>query len=213
MNETLLDLSQVQKAFHRTFGEAYAFKYWFSQLLHFSLVDTITENYHDFSQIGGAALSVTCDFFDRKISDDDRKQLLATMKQLPPHPDVEKGLQLLKQANFRLVTLTNSPGDTLMTLMNESGLAHYFEGTWTVDDIELYKPHPQTYQMALARLELEPAETMMVAAHGWDIAGAASLGMQTAFIARPGQSLYPLAPAPTLTGHTLIDIARQLIDQ
>jgi 2-haloacid dehalogenase len=52
---------------------------------------------------------------------------------------------------------------------------------------------------------------MLVAAHGWDTAGAQLAGLQAAFIARPGQQSYPLAPAPTLTGPTLPDIAHQLL--
>jgi 2-haloacid dehalogenase len=39
-------------------------------------------------------------------------------------------------------------------------------------------------------------EAMMVAAHGWDIAGAQAAGLQTAFVARPGKVLYPLAEKP-----------------
>jgi len=35
---------------------------------------------------------------------------------------------------------------------------------------------------------------MMVAAHGWDIAGAA--GLRTVFVARPRKVLYPLAEKP-----------------
>ena len=51
---------------------------------------------------------------------------------------------------------------------------------------------------------------MLIAAHGWDVAGAAAAGLQTAFIARKGHALYPLALKPTLTGATLTDIAAQL---
>ena len=32
--------------------------------------------------------------------------------------------------------------------------------------------------------------------NGWDVAGAKAAGMQTAFVARPGKALYPLAQAP-----------------
>ncbi len=37
----------------------------------------------------------------------------------------------------------------------------------------------------------------MVAAHGWDIAGALAAGMQAAFIERKGQVL-PLVPKPEI---------------
>lgn len=37
---------------------------------------------------------------------------------------------------------------------------------------------------------------MMVAAHAWDLAGAKNVGLQTAFIARPGTALYPNVEQP-----------------
>jgi 2-haloacid dehalogenase len=39
---------------------------------------------------------------------------------------------------------------------------------------------------------------MLVAAHGWDVAGAKWAGLQTAFVERPGQQLFPLGPAPDM---------------
>ncbi|WP_254448410.1 HAD-IA family hydrolase [Spirosoma rhododendri] len=124
---------------------------------------------------------------------------------------MEPGLARLKEAGFRLVTLTNSPTKTLMQQMANTGLGAYFESLWSVDDVQLFKPHPQTYQLALSRLQLPPEQTMMVACHAWDLAGAAHAGMQTGFIARPGQSPYALAPAPTITGKTLTDLVEQLV--
>ena len=50
----------------------------------------------------------------------------------------------------------------------------------------------------------------MVAAHGWDVAGAKAAGMQTAFIARPGKQLYPLAPAPDYVVNSVEELATLL---
>ncbi len=52
---------------------------------------------------------------------------------------------------------------------------------------------------------------MFVAAHGWDIAGALQAGLQTAFIERKGQSLYPLSPKPHFPGKDLTEIANNII--
>lgn len=56
---------------------------------------------------------------------------------LPPHDDVKEGLQLLKDAGFRLVTLTNSAPDTLQQQL-KNGLTHYFEANLSVDEFKLY---------------------------------------------------------------------------
>ncbi|WP_262506332.1 hypothetical protein [Rufibacter tibetensis] len=34
-------------------------------------------------------------------------------------------------------------------------------------------------------------DIMLVAAHGWDVAGALRAGARAAFLSRPGQALYP----------------------
>ncbi len=53
---------------------------------------------------------------------------------------------------------------------------------------------------------------LLVAAHGWDIAGALAAGMQAAFIERKGQSLYPLATKPQYLGKDLVAFAHEIID-
>ena len=210
VNETLLDLSQVQQEFRDVFGEKYAFKYWFSLLLQYSLVDTVTGNYHDFKGIGEAVLQMTEEFFNKKLTGSQKESIQQKLAQLPPHPEVDAGLSRLKEAGFKLYTLTNSARKTLEGHMERTGLGTYFEETWTVDELQLYKPHPSTYKMVFSRLNLRPEETMMIAAHGWDLAGATQVGMQTAFISRKGQSLYTLAGAPTSISENLIELTEQL---
>lgn len=53
------------------------------------------------------------------------------------------------------------------------------------------------------QMKVEASEAMLVAAHGWDIAGANAAGFQTVFVARPGKALYPLAEKPD---HVVKDI-------
>jgi len=48
-----------------------------------------------------------------------------------------------------------------------------------------YKPDREVYQSAVDILRLEPADVMMVAAHSRDLRAARSVGLRTAFVARP----------------------------
>ena len=50
-----------------------------------------------------------------------------------------------------------------------------------------YKPKAVVYLSAAAAFDCAPGETMMVAAHSYDLAAAAALGFRTAFIARPDE--------------------------
>ena len=212
VNETLLDLHKLRQAVNQEFRAETAFKQWFALLLQYSLVDTVTGSYHPFGQIGDAALDMLAQALGQPARPAGRKkELLTLLTELPPHPDIVPGLTMLQRAGFRLVTLTNSPDATVQKQMAYAGLTGFFEQLFSIDSLRRYKPHPDTYRSICQQLQVAPAQTMLVAAHGWDTAGAQLAGLQAAFIARPGQQTYPLAPAPTLTGPTLPDIARQLI--
>jgi 2-haloacid dehalogenase len=50
----------------------------------------------------------------------------------------------------------------------------------------------------------------MIAAHGWDLAGASHAGLATCFIAREGQSLYTY-PAPDFEATDILAMAEQLV--
>lgn len=95
--------------------------------------------------------------------------------------------------------------------MTHSGLKQYFEHLWSVEDISQYKPHRKVYQWAGEKMGVKPEESMLVAAHGWDVAGAHWAGWQTAFISRPGQQLYPLAEEPEIVLPTLLQVAEKLL--
>lgn len=65
--------------------------------------------------------------------------------------------------------------------------------------------------MTAERHGIALGEMMMVAAHAWDITGAAAAGCRTAFIARPGKVLNPAGSQPDLIGDDLQDFAAKLL--
>jgi 2-haloacid dehalogenase len=52
---------------------------------------------------------------------------------------------------------------------------------------------------------------MIIAAHGWDVAGATIAGMRAAFLERPGKTLYPLGPDIEIRGRDMVAVADQLV--
>jgi 2-haloacid dehalogenase len=212
VNETLLDLSKLKKAVISAFGDKSAFRQWFGLLLQYSLVDTVTERYHEFDVIGNAALDMTAAKLETKPLKAVQKQaILALMSQLPAHPDVEKGLEMLQQAGYRLVAFTNSTKFVLDQQLHHAGIMGYFEQGLSVDSVRRYKPQRSTYHEAARYLGVMPDQAALIAAHGWDIAGAQAAGLYTGFIASPGQELYPLVGPPTYHGKTLVEVAQQLV--
>lgn len=147
---------------------------------------------------------------ERKVSDENAQEVLQMIRRLPPHPDIAEGLDMLKKAGYKMVALTNSTGEVVKEQMKNAGLIEYFEALLSIDEIRKYKPAPETYHTVVNKFGIQPKEAMLIAAHGWDVAGALNAGLKAAFIDRKGKALYPLAPAPQFTGNTLVPIAEKL---
>jgi 2-haloacid dehalogenase len=152
VNETLLDMSPLQKKVNSLLGSKRGFRIWFGMLLQYSLVDNSTGSYHDFSTLAQATLDMAAKALDKEIEDNEKKEALAPMKQLSAYRDVEKGLKLLKAAGYRLATLTNSPPATQSEQLQYAGLTRYFEQTLSIEAVKICKPADESYQYAVKAL-------------------------------------------------------------
>ena len=211
VNETLLDLKALDPQFEQVFGDAAVRKTWFGQVLRNSLVATITGQYADFGKIAGAALDMTAQLQNVTLGDEDRSTIMGGIRSLPPHDDVVPGLEKLKSAGLRLVTLTNSPPQVVETQLQNANLAGYFEKSFSVDAIKKFKPDADVYKMTAKELGISTDQIRLVAAHDWDVAGAILAGCAAAFIARPGHVLNPIMPEPDIFGKDLIEVAEKII--
>ena len=211
VNETLLDMAALDPHFERLFGDASARQAWFDRFLQLWLTEMVTGVYQEFGAIGGAAMKMLAESRGVELSDDEVGEILGGMKQMPPHPEVEESLSRLRDAGFRLATLTNSTEQVGEAQIENSGLRDYFEQTLSADTAQRLKPAPEPYRMAAESLGVEPGGIRLVAAHGWDIAGALRTGCAAAFVARPGKALFPTVPRPDVVGTDLQEVAERII--
>ena len=211
VNETLLDLRALRPAFAEALGSTEPMGEWFARMLHGSLVANHTAAYRSFGMIGVEALLMVAMKRGVDLSGEQAADIVAGMRQLPPHADVVQGLEMLRDAGYRMITLTNGSSDAVVDQIVNAGLAEFFELTLSVDEVKRFKPAPEVYLMAAARLGVEIDEMLMVAAHDWDIVGARSVGCPGAYIARPG-GVWSLAdPLPDVVGADLVEVAQLLI--
>ena len=212
VNETLLDLGALDPHFERIFGDAGVRRAWFGQVLQSALVATVTDSYSDFGKIGGAALEMTAERQGVTLSDEDKRQILGGMRELPPHPEVAESLSRLRDAGLRLATLTNSTQQVAEAQMDNSGLRGYFEQLLSADTVRRLKPAAEPYRRAAETLGVDVEEIRLVAAHAWDVAGALRAGCAAAFVARPGMVLDPLVERPDVVGADLREVADRILE-
>ena len=213
VNETLLDLQALDTHFERAFGDASVRQAWFTQLLQTAFISTITDNYKDFGTIGATALDMIAMRRGVTLSQQDRTSILQGMRQLPPHPDVRDGLERLRNAGLRLVTLTNSTEQVAQEQIKHAGLSEYFERIFSADTVRRLKPAPEPYRMVAGRLGVDIGQTRLIAAHSWDIAGALHAGCAAAFIHRTGMVLDPLFERPDVVGADLHEVADRILEK
>ena len=198
VNETLLDLSSLKKRIDEVMLTDGAATHWFTMMLQYSLVMTVSDEYAALADIGAATLQMLGKNYDVTISTADAKEIVGLMRTLPPHSDVRPALTALKNMGFQLVALTNSSDTAVTAQLANAQIDGYFDRHLSVETVRRFKPHRSVYLWAAEQLQHEPGNTMLVAAHGWDVAGAKWAGLQTAFVERPGQHLFPLGPVPDL---------------
>ncbi len=209
VNETLLDLSALDPHFERVFGDAAVRKLWFNQMLQSALVATVTDAYTTFGEAAAAALRMTAERQGVEVSDEDKQSIVGGLRELPPHPEVAESLDRLRDAGFRLATLTNSTQEVAEAQIRNSGLADRFEQVLSADTAKRLKPAPAPYRMAARTLGIPEHELRLVAAHAWDVAGALRAGCAAAFVAR--QPFDPLVERPDVVGKDLSEVADGII--
>jgi 2-haloacid dehalogenase len=213
VNETLLDIEFVAPLFHRLFGDAKVLREWFGQLVLYSNVITLSGSYTTFFALGQGVLKMLGSIHSVSIREADIDELRERMLTMPAHSDVPTGLKQLKDAGFRLITLTNSPPDPKLSPLKHAGIDGWFERSFSVDRVRRFKPAPQVYHMVAEELDVPPAAICMVAAHVWDTIGAQSVGCSGALVARPGNASLPVhgLPQPQVVAPDLPGVAAQMI--
>lgn len=211
VNETLLSLAPVRAILARLDARAGLGELWFNSLLHYSLVCSAAGRYFGFADLAAATLRMLCRSKAIALDEDTVEEVITSLLNLPAHPEVAQALARLKTTGMPLVALTNSTRDGVGQQIRNAGLDGLFDELLSVEQVRQYKPHLAVYQWAARRLQRDVAQCMMVAAHGWDVAGAQWAGMRTAFVARPGQQPFDLAPPAEIHAADLIRFADEIL--
>jgi 2-haloacid dehalogenase len=146
------------------------------------------------------------------ISAADRAELTEKFASMPPHPEVPDALRKLRDAGFRLFTLTDNTAEISGRQLKRAGLLDVFERRFSVDDeVRRHKPAPEAYAAVARAMQTQPSNICLVACHTWDTLGAVAAGWQAALILRPGNALLDVGPQPQITGADLNEVAAKLI--
>ena len=213
VNETLLDITTLEPLFERLFGDPGVLREWFAQLILYSQTLTLSGLYTPFGELGVGTLRMVASTRGVTMTDDDINELKTRMNTMPAHPDVVPALTRLRDAGFRMVTLTNSASTASPTPMERAGLSDFFEHSFSVEAVQKFKPAPETYRHVAQALGVDTARLCLVACHLWDTVGAQAAGCRGALVTRPHNAVLPAAnvPPPDLSAADLTHLADQIV--
>lgn len=213
VNETLLDLAALDEFFTGLTGTPESRPEWFNLLIHSALTLTAARTYRPFGEIAAGCLPVIAARHGRTATRDHQRELGERMRRLPAHPDAAAAIRALRGAGFGVVALTNSTEEVATDQLRNAGLSDLIQAVYSADEVRMLKPAPQPYQHVLHSQHAAPADAVLVAAHDWDIAGAAAAGLSTAFISRDGRVPLPASLSPAISAASLQDVATELVNR
>ncbi|HVX10556.1 MAG TPA: haloacid dehalogenase type II [Pirellulales bacterium] len=215
VNETLIDIESLKPLFQRVFGDERVLRDWFGHLVMYSMTLTLSGLYKDYVSLGQGVFEMVGSIHNVKITSGDVNALKKAMLTMPAHADVKTGLKQLRDAGFRMVTLTNSPPNTGgKTPLENAGLARFFERQFSVEAARVFKPAQALYHMVAQELDVAPADCCMIASHVWDTIGAQCAGLSAGLITRSGNAPLPVPglPQPNIVAPDLPALAAQAIE-
>ena len=132
-----------------------------------------------------------------------RKRLLELYWELAAYAEVPEMLAKLKAAGKQTAILSNGSPAMLDAAVNSAEITDLLDAVLSVESVGVFKPHARVYDLVGAHFGCDRADVLFVSSNGWDAAGAAGYGFQTAWVNRAGDPVDRLFAKPH---HILSDL-------
>jgi 2-haloacid dehalogenase len=209
VNETLFSLAGLEDAFHACGIDPALVPLWFAHILRDGFALATAGDFQRFADIAKSNL-IALD--PGRLGAVEARAVLECFHTLEPFADVAPGLQIMRTAGIRVMTLTVGDSALSEALFTRAGLCHMVDGFLSADTVRRWKPAPEPYAYGVAQIGWPPANVAMITAHNWDIHGARRAGLQTGYIAR-NCTASPLFGAANVSGDDLPTVVERLLSQ
>lgn len=186
----------VLRALDRATGQAMAF--------------TLCGEHPAFPDLLRAGLRAELELGGAPVDDSALDAAMQRATTLRPFPEAGAALDLLTGAGLRLGVITNSATDSSERSLTEAGLRDRIDAVVGSDQVGAYKPDQRFYRHCLETIGVAPERACMVAAHWWDLHGARTAGMRTAWVTRKEKVWLESVPTPDHRGPDLRAVAEAI---
>ena len=164
---------------------------WRAKQLEYTWQRSLMQRYVPFSTVTRDALAYSCEALKLELSVAQMEALMAEYTRLSLYPEVAGAIARLKG---KKAILSNGSPDILFPLVTDSGLK--FDAVISVDELKVYKPAPQVYELAPRKLGVAKERIGFVSSNCWDALGAKSFGFSVFWINRSRAPLERLGFEP-----------------
>lgn len=187
---------------------AYALELWFAQTLRDAFALSYAGGYQPLKQVLEAELPRTLKILGIEADAMQMSSVVNSFSELELQSEAVESFHILMEAGWKLVALTNGSEESTRKLLERAGVLQHFVSIFSCDSIQKTKPHPDVYAMP----KQDESDVWLVAAHAWDIAGADSAGLRTAFIVKEEKEYLSVYPEPEVTTSNLVEAANKIIE-
>jgi 2-haloacid dehalogenase len=204
---TLYDVHSVRRRCETCFpGKGAALsQLWRTKQLEYTWQRSLMQRYAPFSVVTRDALAYSCAALGLPLAQHE-PALMDEYLRLAAFPEVPAALGRLR---LKKAILSNGSPDMLDPLVRNSGLR--FDAVLSVDELEIYKPAPQVYELAVRRLSVPKERIGFVSSNCWDALGAKSYGFTVYWINRSAAPVDKLGFAPDAEVQSLSELADEIL--
>lgn len=204
---TLFDVNSAARGAQDSLGEKWQplAELWRAKQLQYSWLRGLSGHHADFWQVTGDAL----DFALSTLQLEDsalHSRLMNLYLALSAYPEVPDTLKRLKAAGMKLAVLSNGTPAMLAAAAANAGIADLFDAILSVEQVKVYKPHPDVYRLACVRLNVVAARVCFVSSNGWDAYSAKAYGLRTLWCNRFFQKPERIPETPDAEIATLAEL-------
>ena len=206
---TLIDPHGVTVKLGELIGDqAPAFsKLWREKQLEYTFRRGLMRDYENFPVCTRNALDYVDAVFKTNIDEVDKQALMQVYRVLPAYDDVPEALAKIRAAGFRMYGFSNGIAEAVSGLLEHAGIAKYFDGVVSVDDVKTFKPNPDVYQYFIDSTGSDKSSAWLVSSNPFDVQGAISFGIQAAWLHRFKDVVFdPWGIEPTIVMDDLLEI-------
>jgi 2-haloacid dehalogenase len=171
---------------------------WREKQLQYTWLRASQGRHADFWQVTQDALDFTMESLG--VTDPPlRERLMNLYLTLETFPEVPGTLERLKAAGLKIAILSNGSPRMLGAAVEASNIGHLLDAVFSVEEVGVYKPHPDVYRLAVDRLGLPPITIAFSSSNGWDAYAASAFGLRVVWCNRYGQKPERLPGRPDRT--------------